>query len=430
MSPVRWVSTRGGGGEVSLAEALERGLAPDGGLYVPESIPRVDLQAIPAQAGFPRIAESVLAPYLAGTPWEPYLAELCAEALNFPVPLRPIPGGPQLLELFHGPTAAFKDAGARFLARTLARQPRADGRVRTVLVATSGDTGGAVASAFHGLAGFQVAVLFPARGVSPLQRRQLTCWGGNVRSFAVDGSFDDCQRLVKGALASTTSAQGPALVSANSISLGRLLPQIAFYAAASLWHRARTGRGLNVIVPTGNLGNGVAACYAREMGFPLESVDLASNANRPVPDFVSTGKWTPRPSVPTLANAMDVGAPSNGERLSRLYPDLARLRAVVSARAVSDDEIRAEIRAAYAEWGVAVCPHTATGLHFWRASGAREDTAVAATAHPAKFEEVLRPESVPITAPPALASLLQRPVSEEKLAADPTALEKILVSMS
>jgi threonine synthase len=328
-----------------------------------------------------------------------------------------------MLELFHGPTAAFKDAGARFLARALARL--ADGP-RTIVVATSGDTGGAVASAFHGLAGMNVAVLFPEKGVSPFQRKQLTCWGGNVRAFAVAGTFDDCQRMVKAALASGERARRLGLTSANSISVGRLLPQIAFYAAASLWQAARSQGPLQVVVPTGNLGNGVAALYARAMGYPIEKIALASNANRPVPDYLASGRWNPRPSQSTLANAMDVGDPSNGARLTALEPDRAKLSAYVTADSATDDEIRAEVRSAWREWNVAICPHTAAGLHLWRKLGWGTSAVVAATAHPSKFHESLEAEGVPVHWPATLRAIREKPTHEEKLSADPEKLLKEL----
>src|SRR5205823_2930387 len=224
-------------------------------------------------------------------------------------------------------------------------------RPLTILVATSGDTGGAVAAAFHQRPGVEVAVLFPKGLVSPTQERQLTCWGGNDRPVSVRGTRDDCQRLVKEAFRDAAHARRAQLSSANSINLGRLLPQMVYYAAASLatWraHRERA----SFIVPSGNLGNALACLWVRRIGLPIGEVVLAHNANRTVPDFLASGEWRPRPSVATLASAMDVGDPSNMERLRALHAGIEELRAAVSAVSVSDDEIRARIVAGYRQFG-------------------------------------------------------------------------------
>ena len=295
------------------------------------------------------MAVPLLAPFLAGDPLGTALAAVASEAFNFPAPLVPLTDDGRLavLELFHGPTAAFKDFGARFLAACFARLRRGAAQPLTILVATSGDTGGAVAAAFHERPGITVAVLFPKGLVSPTQERQLTCWGGNVRSLAVRGTFDDCQRLVKQAFVDPQLRARGALSSANSINLGRLLPQVVYYAATSLEVWRAHGERSSFVVPSGNLGNALACLWARELGLPIAEVVLAHNANRTVPDYLESGQWRPRASVATLASAMDVGDPSNMERLRTLFPELAALRAAVSAVSVDDEAIRARIRSGF-----------------------------------------------------------------------------------
>ena len=434
-APLCFVSTRGQAPAVGLSAAIAAGLAPDGGLYVPQTLPEIP----PLQAGreLAQTAQALLAPWFAGDPLAAALPAICDAAFDFPAPLQALATPHDwLLELFHGPTAAFKDFGARFLAQCLARLPRPDDRPLTIVVATSGDTGAAVAAAFHGLPGLRVVVLYPDGRVSPRQAHQLGCLGGNIQAFKVAGSFDDCQAMAKQALADTAlQAQCP-LSSANSISLGRLLPQMAYYAHAALSHHAATGKPLNLVVPTGNLGNAMAAVLARGLGVPLAQIVLATNANHVLPDFFAGGEYHPGPSVATLANAMDVGAPSNFERLQWFYHgDAAALRAGFVARSVDDAQIRALISQRHQQYGEVVCPHTACGLAVLqqlRSEGVAapgQDWAVAATAHPAKFEGVVEPLiGQALAVPPALAALLQRPAHAEPLAASYPALRARLLA--
>jgi threonine synthase len=365
----------------------------------------------------------MLGPFFAGSTLASRLASICGEALNFPIPTREVETGLGVLELFHGPTAAFKDVGARFLAAAMASIV-ADGRFArppvTIVVATSGDTGGAVAAAFHRRPGMSVVVLFPDGRVSPRQQHQLTCWGDNVVSLAVRGEFDDCQRLAKEAFADRALAGAHNLCSANSINIGRLLPQAAYYAKASIGHQRRTGRPVSIIVPTGNLGNGFACIIARRLGFPIERIVLATNANTTVEDYLATGQWLPRPTVATLASAMDVGNPSNMERLLALAGNVEGVRAEVSAVAVTDDEIRRAIGDEYRRNGLPWCPHTATGLHVYRnlPPGERRDRdwLVVATAHPAKFDTIVEP---------LLGIRLQPPAELERLLSLPARFDTI-----
>jgi threonine synthase len=420
---MQYQSTRDAQHRVGLSGAMAQGLAPDGGLYVPVALPHLDLAAFDGITSIQAVAGVLLQPFAEGDGLASHLDSIVGDAFNFPAPLVEVEGagGPlAVLELFHGPTAAFKDFGARFLAASLERIPRADPRRLTILVATSGDTGGAVAAAFFKRTWVDVVVLYPKGLVSPRQARQLSCWGHNVRTLAVAGSFDDCQRMVKDAFVDPALGRDLLLSSANSINVGRLLPQMTYYAQSSLELFRRDGRKPNYIVPSGNLGNVAACLWAREAGLPIGDVVLATNANLAVSDFLRTGEWQPRPSLATLASAMDVGNPSNMERLRWLFPGVERLRGQFSAHPVNDDEIRATIRRDHRELGQTWCPHTATAAHVYRqlpAARRRERWVLVATAHPAKFNDVVEPligASVPV--PPALAELLSLPSLERDVA--------------
>ena len=414
---MKFVSTRQPSAPTSFLEAVKRGLAPDQGLYIPESWPLIEPNEI-ADHSFISIAQKVLAPFLRDE-FNPHeLQSLLQAAYDFPVPLRFLKDDTAVLELFHGPTAAFKDVAARFLVRFM------DLKVlepRTILVATSGDTGGAVASAFDGNKRFKVVVLFPRDGVSPLQRQQLTCWSDNVLSLEVNGSFDDCQRLVKSLLASRFQ-----FASANSINIGRLLPQMIYHSAAAIWYQQKTGHAPGIIIPTGNLGNAVAAFWAQKMGMPIREITIATNANLTLSHFYQTGKYEPRSSIHTLANAMDVGSPSNFERLQNLHPDAHQLKQISSTVSVSDDEIRHAIRHGKADWGEIWCPHTAT------AAVARERMKsphwiIVATAHPAKFSEIVDPLiGHRVEMPPNLAELFERPSHSTAVDATVEAVDRAL----
>jgi threonine synthase len=425
---VNVASTRGGTAELPLAGALLGGTAPDGGLFVPAAFPWDEAQH-PRGGSLADSALAVLGPFFAGDPLERELPAMVAEAFTFPAPMVPLRNrGDFVLELFHGPTAAFKDFGARFLAACVRRLHPPNGGTRIVLVATSGDTGAAVAAAFHEVPGVRVVLLYPDGRVSPRQAHQLGAFGDNVTALRVAGTFDDCQAMVKTAFADPRLAP-LRLTSANSISLGRLLPQLAYHAHAA-WSLGGT---LNLVVPTGNLGNAVAAVWARELGAPIGSVVLATNANQTLPEFFQGGAYRGRPSVPTLASAMDVGDPSNFERLAWTFPEPAVLRGRVRARAVSDEHISRTIQQGLRRHGQVFCPHTAAGVwvleQIRSAPGGKDGIwAVAATAHPAKFEGIIEPlVGHPVDVPPALAELLARPSRAEPLAADPGALRHWLL---
>jgi threonine synthase len=433
---MQFATTRHPQSRVGLSQALSQGLAADGGLFVPIEWPAfavADLDAPANSAVLAPLAEAVLQPFASGDPLQRVLTDICNEAFNFPAPQFWLDDAERLgvLELFHGPTAAFKDFGARFLAAALARLAPQSGRPLHVLVATSGDTGGAVAAAFHRRPGVQVSVLYPKGLVSPTQEQQLTCWGDNVRSFAVRGRFDDCQRMVKQAFADQALRARFELTSANSINLGRLLPQTCYYWAASLRVQREQGEPVSFVVPSGNLGNATACAWARQMGAPIGEILLAHNINRTVPDYLHDGVLRPRASVPTISNAMDVGDPSNLERLTALYPSLPALRAALDAVWVDDEATRARIRTDFARYGRIWCPHTAVAaeaharLDASRRTGSR--WLLVATAHPAKFRETVAPligESVPM--PENLSRLFDRPSSATEIEPDIEALRHAL----
>lgn len=424
---MRFVSTRGNAPAATLSEAIAAGLAPDGGLYVPGQLPTLAVEDFDGCHSLADIAATLLRPFFEGDALATELDAICGQAFDFPAPLRDLGDGTFLLELFHGPTAAFKDFGARFLAACLARLRADSGEPLTILVATSGDTGAAVGGAFHGMPNLRVVILYPDGRVSPRQAHQLGAFGGNVRALRVAGSFDDCQALVKRALNDANLQTRVRLSSANSISLGRLLPQMSYYAKAALDHFRTHDEKLNFAIPTGNLGNALACILARKIGLPIGEILLATNANDVLPRFFDGGDYAPQPSVSTLANAMDVGAPSNFERLCWLYPDAESLRASFRAITVDDATIQSTIREVWERHQLALCPHTATAIFALDSLALDGSWAVAATAHPAKFEGIVEPLlGTRIQPPPALAQLLARPSQAEPLAADYTALVEAL----
>ena len=414
---MQYHSTRDESHRVSLSTALQEGLAPDGGLYVPSSFPDLAPRAFDGCDTPEAIAERALQPFFAGDTLAPELPEICAAMYGFPVPLRDVGRRTAVLELFHGPTAAFKDVGARFLASSLSHLNDDADEPVTILVATSGDTGAAVAAAFWKKPNVEVVVLYPKGKVSDRQEKQLTGWSHNVETVAVRGVFDDCQRLVKDAFQDDAWQQHKRLSSANSINVGRLLPQMTYYVAASLWHWRDRGTAPNVIVPSGNLGNVLACLYARECGLPIGDVVLATNANRPVTHFLETGDYQAFETKQTLATAMDVGNPSNMERLRHHWPSVEALREVVSAHRVGDDAIRRQIERGPEAWDTVWDPHTATAAHVREEIDPTDehDWILVGTAHPAKFPEVVEPlVGRPVDVPGPLAEVIARshPVPE------------------
>jgi threonine synthase len=438
---MHYTSTRDPGLDASLETALRTGIAPDGGLYVPASLPRFDPERMNRAASLAECGRELLAPFFDGSTLAAALDPVCREAFDIPLPIVELDPAARILslELWHGPTAAFKDFAARFLAGCMARLRRQDDPPRTVLVATSGDTGAAVAAAFHRRPGFRVVILYPDGRVSTRQAHQLGAFGDNVRAFRVQGDFDDCQRMVKVLLSDPEASARHGLTSANSISIGRLLPQIAYYAHAALQlgdsgsANGSSPATFDVVVPTGNLGNALACVLAREMGFAIGTIYLATNANRTLPDYFDGRAYRGRPGLQTLANAMDVGDPSNFERLAWLFRERELRDAGIEARAFDDARIRNGIRTAFEDYRKPLCPHSACALEYardLRAAGHDRPLLLVETAHAAKFETVVEPligQTVPV--PPALATLLQRPSHAEEMAPNPAALGAALEAM-
>ena len=426
LSLMRYYSTRNKNKAVSFSAAALEGLAPDGGLYVPEEIPMFS-KAVKSSLGtmsYADVAFETILPWVNEDIPGPVLEEMIHSAYPFTAPLAGV-GSRMVLELFHGPTAAFKDFGARFMARALSWLRRGEGKALTILVATSGDTGGAVADGFYGVEGISVTVLYPKGRVSPLQEKQIAGLKGNITAFAVEGSFDDCQRLVKQAFNDDVLKKRLCLSSANSINISRLLPQAVYYAAASGQAPNRT-----FSVPSGNFGNLTAALYAFRMGSPIAQFIAATNINKTVPDYLESGKYETRLSVATLSNAMDVGAPSNFERMAAHF-SWEEMRRLILGASVSDDETRAAIAEVFSRWAYRLDPHSAVG---WKAadilseSGALRDSPpiVVSTAHPAKFAEIVEPITGPVPVPPSLQKAMERSVEARVIPAQYDALKEYL----
>lgn len=418
------VSTRGEAPAVSLRQAVIAGIAPDGGLYVPATIERRPDSWWSALRGksFHDVAIA-MAIELAGDEFDhATLTTLIREALNFPVRIVELEKGLGVLELFHGPTFAFKDFGARTLARLMA-EVHDGSQPLTVLVATSGDTGSAVAHAFYGVPGTRVVVMYPEGKVSDVQEAQFTTLGGNVTAVAVRGTFDDCQRLAKEAFADRDLQSRARLTSANSISLGRLLPQMFYYAYAALQFEVATP--LVISVPSGNFGNLVAGVMAWKLGAPINGFSAPTTVNDTVPRYFATGRVEPRPSVPTLANAMDVGTPSNLERLQWLFNgNLDAMRAVITTSAHTDAAVRVAIAELHKKFDYVADPHTAIG---YLGAASTKNAIFLATAHPAKFREVVEPViGVPVPLPKALAETLARKKVVQRIGPALEELSKLL----
>jgi threonine synthase len=391
---MKFVTTRSGPG-VSFRTALFEGLAPDGGLYVPEAIePWADheLARLPRRT-LTEIGLRALRPFARGDVDAATLEAVVVEALNFPIPLVEVESNIYALELCHGPTLAFKDVGARVMARLMASLHEADEPI-TILAATSGDTGSAVAHAFHKVPGTRVVILYPDGRVSPTQEAQLTMFNGsrtNVRAYGVAGSFDDCHRLTRQAFADPDLRRRMRLTSANSVNIGRLLPQMVYYfhAAAQL-----PGRSITFSTPSGNFGNLTAGLIAKRSGLAVERFVAATNANDIVPVYLTTGRFEPRASVHTISNAMDVGNPSNFERMSWLYGgDADAMRRDIHGTCHTDDEVRETVRLVYERRGYVLDPHSAIAyMGLARRIGQAGQVGVfLATAHPAKFAEIVEP---------------------------------------
>ena len=425
---MKWISTRGGSPPITFIDALFAGTAPDGGLYMPERLDPLPAGTVDRLRGadIVEIGTTIGVHILRDEITRQALEPLIREALDFPVPVVKVTDRISVLELFHGPTMAFKDVGARVQARLL--HHFTDGTPLTILVATSGDTGSAVAQAFHRVPDSRVVVLYPEGQVSDVQEAQMASLGDNITALAVRGTFDDCQRLVKQAFADDDLRSHVWLTPANSINLGRLLPQVFYYFLLA----GVDGReGPVVSVPSGNFGNLTAGLIAKRIGLPIAQFVAATNVNDAVPEYLESGIYEPRPSIATVANAMDVGAPSNFERVQSLYnSDLMALRQDIVGFAYEDSQVIAEIGRVYREHGYVLDPHSAIA---WLALQDRlvdqpdARGVFLATAHPAKFREVVEPAiGRSIELPRALADAISRPRHSISMPADYNALENFL----
>ncbi len=434
---MRFVSTRGGS-PASFTTALFKGLAADGGLFVPETIEpwRADEIARLPRRTLTEIALRAMRPFVRGELDLAVLEAVVVEALDFPIPLVQIAPGIYALELFHGPTLAFKDVGARMMARLMAALHTGDAPL-TVLAATSGDTGSAVAHAFHRVPHTRVVILYPHGRVSPTQEAQLTFFNDqrtNVRAYAVAGSFDDCHRLTREAFGDADLRCRMALTSANSVNIGRLLPQSVYYFhAVAQQPEART-----FSTPSGNFGNLTAGLMAKRAGLQIDQFVAATNVNDVVPAYLQHGRFEPRASVQTIANAMDVGDPSNFERMQWFYGrDVDAMRRDIAGARFTDEDVRQTIREVFQRTGYLLDPHSAIGylglmrhLSHLRDVGRAGSVGVfLATAHPAKFPEIVEPIiGRPVEKPVALAEALARPRHIVRIDATYDAVRAVLTS--
>jgi threonine synthase len=382
---------------VSLAQAVLEGLAPDGGLYMPETIKPLTEQFFDDinEMDTDELNINIVQHLVGDAVSTEIVRKITTEALNFPMPLVKLEEGVYVMELFHGPTMAFKDVGARFMARLMAHFVEGRKNTLRVIVATSGDTGGAVAAGFFNVPGIEVYILYPKGKVSPLQEKQLTTWGGNITAIEVDGTFDDCQKLAKQVLNDPNLNKDGMFTSANSINIARLIPQSLYYFHAYR-ELKKEGKPLVISVPSGNFGNLTGGLLAKKMGLPILHFVAATNANDVVPEFLDKGIYSPRPSQPTISNAMDVGSPSNFERMNFIFGErIEAFRQEIHGYAYSDAETEAAMRHVHLQSGYMLDPHGAVGY-----LGLKDDLkqteaeftgVILETAHPIKFLEVVEP---------------------------------------
>ena len=432
---MRYYSTNGKAPLASLREAVVNGLAPDRGLYMPERIkpmPKAFFRDLP-KLDLPETAFAVATNFFGEDVDPEALERIVYGALNFRIPVVEVSSRICSLELFHGPTLAFKDVGARFMARLLAYFNQDESREVNVLVATSGDTGSAVANGFLGVEGVRVFVLYPKGRVSPIQECQFTTLGQNITALEIDGSFDDCQALVKSAFMDPDLTARMKLTSANSINVARFLPQ-SFYYFHGVGQMRQKGRGedLVICVPSGNFGNLCSALFAVRMGLPVKRMIAANNRNDVFFKYLQTGQYIPRPSIATLANAMDVGDPSNFARILDLYDgDWNTIRAFLSGQSVDDDTILSTIRDCRWQTGYILDPHGACAYRAL-ADGLRdgENGLFCETAHPAKFKDTVEEATdQPVGIPGRLAAFMRGEKKSVPLPADFQAFKAYLSSI-
>lgn len=406
---MKFFSTRDREHFVSFEDAVFNGLAPDGGLYFPADFPDMSdfFNSMTGETSFVEIATGIVDQLVGAELGEGEARRIAEEAFPFEPKLVKFEEGQYILELFHGPSCAFKDFGASFLATVMSAYLKKRGKKATILTATSGDTGSAVAQAFHNKENIEVVILYPSGRVSPLQEKQLTTLGGNIKALEIKGSFDDCQRMVKEAFLDGELKQAMTLTSANSINLGRLVPQSMYYAYGLSRIQDIAGKDgeVHFCVPSGNFGNLTAGIFAWKWGLKADGFLAATNANDVVPEYLKSGDYNPRASVHTISNAMDVGNPSNFERLETIFHhNIDAMRATVKGEMVTDDETKVLMKEAYQRDGSFIDPHTAVGLIAARRyrdsleNKAAANVVTLSTAHPGKFLEVVE-EAVGVQPP-------------------------------
>jgi threonine synthase len=420
----------------TFKEALFNGMASDDSLYLLDQFPPISLSQLHADnsATLHSIGLDVVTRFIDEIPLYT-LRGIINKAWNFPIPLKKLDEHLFLLELFHGPTLAFKDVGSRFMAGVMGYFLEKDKREISIIVATSGDTGSAVANAFFNIPRTKVYVLYPSNKISRLQEQQITTLGGNIHAIAVEGTFDDCQRLVKEAFADSKLRSSRNFTTANSINIARLIPQIAYY----FWGNIQLGEYYRIelqppviTVPSGNFGNLTAAIASKEMGNPVRKFIAATNANDVVPNYFATGFYQPQPSITTLSNAMDVGAPNNLARVREIFDhDLTIIKKNIEAVNISDYDTLEQIRGTFNRYGYIADPHTAVGLCAARRYHERNPShvpiVVVATAHPGKFPETIKQAiGVDIPLPPQLTEALGRSKKSTKIGNDYKKLREIL----
>ena len=406
-------STKGQAPDVNLEEAVFRGLPQDNGLYMPYELPKLPPSFYDTieEKSFSEIAFEVSKALIGDEIPADRLKNIIEDTLNFDCPAVEIEEDTYVLELFHGPSLAFKDFGARFMSRVMGYFLEKSKKEINILVATSGDTGGAVAMGFLGTPGIKVTILYPKGKVSTLQEKQLTTLGQNISALEVNGTFDDCQAMVKEAFLDAELKEKYSLSSANSINIARLIPQ-SFYYHWTYAQLKKKGKPVVFSVPSGNFGNITAGLFAQQMGLPVAHYVASTNANNIVPQYLETGKYEPRASVATLSNAMDVGAPSNFARMNNLYEEkVENFRAHLSGYSFSDEQTVACIRDVYERTGYIMCPHTAVaylGLkQYGKESGKNFSGVLLSTAHPSKFIDVLDKDiATKVEIPERLAKLM------------------------
>jgi threonine synthase len=433
---MQYLSTNHQSPEVDFKQATINGQAPDKGLYFPERIPEVSKELIDniTQYSNEEIAYQVMKPYVGDTIPEAELRRIVSETINFYIPLVKVTENISLLELYHGPTLAFKDVGARFMSRCLGYFVKAQQQKVTVLVATSGDTGGAVANGFYDVDGIDVVILYPSGKVSSVQEKQLTTLGKNIHALEVEGTFDDCQQMVKQAFTDEELNEKLFLTSANSINVARWLPQQLYYFFAYKQWNDKNNPPV-IAVPSGNFGNICAGILAHISGLPVTHFIAACNANDVVPEFMLTEKYEPKKAVATISNAMDVGNPSNFIRILELFHhEFKSLQNIFSSCSVSDDETKATLKSVYQSNQYLLDPHGAVGflaLQQYLAAHPNQKGIVLETAHPVKFYDVVEPvigEPVPI--PVTIQEQLKLEKKSTKIKADGELLKAFLLGAS